>query len=250
MADPKRHGRFGWNFGTRISKQFLESWYKFHPGSYGSNSSNSMFCLKILYGCIRNQGWARSRARVRIVVSVILSVVEACPTAPRLSALPVLSILLVADLVLLCWPTRVAKCYPAGPSRASLNLDKVFEDAKIWTAVLMICFIIFFRDLQRKDDWVKKSSKSTKKQESLKFTHMQFTHVKTSTWRLSGKWVKNDPIGHKSPKDYYGNRCRMLFNVLIDLAPTLSSLHAGLRLWPHSSKKNPPFFNNRNWFRM
>ena len=32
---------------------------------------------KNLHGCIRNQGWARSRARVRIVVSVILSVVEA-----------------------------------------------------------------------------------------------------------------------------------------------------------------------------
>ena len=47
------------------------------------------------------------------------------------SALPVLSILSVAELVMLCWPTRVAKCYPAGPSRASLNLDKVFEDAKI-----------------------------------------------------------------------------------------------------------------------
>jgi len=90
-----------------------------------------MFCPKILHGCIRNQGWARSRARVRIVVSVILSVVEARHTAPRLSALPVLSILSVAELVLLCWPTRVAKCYPAGPSRASLNLDKVFEDAKI-----------------------------------------------------------------------------------------------------------------------
>jgi len=92
-----------------------------------------MFCPKFLQGCIRNQGWARSRARVRIVVSVFLSVVEACHTAPRLSELPVLSILPVAELVLLvlCWPTRVAKCYPAGPSRASLNLDKVFEDAKI-----------------------------------------------------------------------------------------------------------------------
>jgi len=43
-----------------------------------------MFCPKILHGCIRNQGWARSRARVRIVVSVILSVVEACHTAPRI----------------------------------------------------------------------------------------------------------------------------------------------------------------------
>jgi len=52
-----------------------------------------MFCPKILHVCIRNQGWARSRARVRTVVSVILSVVEACHTAPRLSALPVLSIL-------------------------------------------------------------------------------------------------------------------------------------------------------------
>jgi len=103
-----------------------------------------MFCPKILHGCIRTQGWARSRARVRVVVSVIVSVVEACHTAPRLSALPVLSILSVAELVLLCWPTRVAKCYPAGPSRASLNLDKVFEDAKIWTAVFMICFIIFY----------------------------------------------------------------------------------------------------------
>jgi len=40
-------------------------------------------------------------------------------------------ILSVAELVLLCLPTCVAKCYPAGPSRASLNLDKVFEDAKI-----------------------------------------------------------------------------------------------------------------------
>ena len=90
-----------------------------------------MLCPNLLHGCIRNQGWARSRAQVRIVVSVILSVVEACHTAPRLSALPLLSILSVAELVLLCWPTRVAKCYPAGPYRASLNLDKVFEDAKI-----------------------------------------------------------------------------------------------------------------------
>jgi len=90
-----------------------------------------MFCPKILHGVIRNQGWARSRARVRIILSVILSVVEACHTALRLSALPALSIFSVAELVLLCWPTRVAKCYPAGPSRASLNLEKVFEDAKI-----------------------------------------------------------------------------------------------------------------------
>ena len=63
-----------------------------------------------------------------------------------------LSILSVAELVLLCWPTRVAKCYPAGLSRASLNLDKVFEDAKILMAVFMICFIIFFRNSNRKDD--------------------------------------------------------------------------------------------------
>jgi len=113
-----------------------------------------MFCPKFLHGCIRNQRWARSRARVRIVVSVILSVVEACHSAPRPSALPVLSILSVAYLVL-CWPTRVAKCYPAGPSRATLNLDKVFEDAKILTAVFVICFIIFFLNSHRKDDELK-----------------------------------------------------------------------------------------------
>ena len=92
-----------------------------------------MFCAKFLHSCIRNQGWARSRAQVRIVVSVILSVVDSCSTAPRLSALPVLHSFggPAAGLVLLCWPTRVANCYPASPSRASLNLDKVFEDAKI-----------------------------------------------------------------------------------------------------------------------
>ena len=107
---------------------------------------------------IRNQGWARSRARVRIVVSVILS---------------------VAELVLLCWPIRVTKCYPASPSRASLNLDKVFEDAKIWTAVLEICFVIFFRHTHRNDDWVK-SNISTKKQESCYFRYiMQVSHIKT-----------------------------------------------------------------------
>jgi len=160
-----------------------------------------MFCPKILHGCIRSQDWARSRARVRIVVSVILSVVEACHTAPRLSALPVLSILSVAELILLCSLalTRVAKCYPAGPSRASLNLEKVFEDAKIWTAVFMTCFIIFFRNSHRKDDWVKKSSKSTKKQESCKFRYIMQVSQKPN-WKLSGKWFKSDSIGHKSLK--------------------------------------------------
>ena len=102
---------------------------------------------------------------------------------------------------LYCWPTRVAKCYPAGPSRASLNLDKVFEDAKILVAVFKIC-IIFFRNSHRKDDWVKKSSKPTEKQESRKIRHMQFSHIKTSNWRLSGKWVKNGPICRKSQKKF------------------------------------------------
>ena len=72
--------------------------------------------------CIRNLGWA-SRARVRFVVPVILSVVGAYPTA-----------LIVSAIVHCCGgrdSTRVAKCYPAVPSRAALNLDKVFEDAKI-----------------------------------------------------------------------------------------------------------------------
>ena len=44
------------------------------------------------------------------------------------------------------------KCYPVGPSRASLNLDKVLEDAKILVAVFMISIIIFFRNSHRKDD--------------------------------------------------------------------------------------------------
>ena len=112
---------------------------------------------------------------------VILSVVEACRTTPRVSAQHVLSILPVAELVLLCWPTGVAKCYPAGPSRAALNLDKVLKNAKIWTTVFMVCFIILFRNSRRKDDWVKKSSKSNEKQEIRKFRHtgVQFSHIKT-----------------------------------------------------------------------
>ena len=96
--------------------------------------------------------------------------------------------------------SRRHKCYPAGPSRASLNLDKVFGDAKTLVAVFMIFIIIFFRNSPRKDDWVKKSSKSTEKQESRKIRHMQFSHIETSNWRLSGKWVKNDPICRKSQK--------------------------------------------------
>jgi len=62
-------------------------------------------------------------------------------TTPICTACTVLSILSVAELVLLCWPTRVAKCYPAGPSQASLNLDKVFEDAKILVAVFIIILL-------------------------------------------------------------------------------------------------------------
>ena len=30
----------------------------------------------------------------------------------------------------MCWPTSVAKCYPAGPSQASFNSDKVFQGSK------------------------------------------------------------------------------------------------------------------------
>jgi len=44
---------------------------------------------------------------------------------------------------------------PARPE-LSLKLDKVFKDTKIWTAVVMICYIIFFRNSHRKDDWIKK----------------------------------------------------------------------------------------------
>jgi len=44
----------------------------------------------------------------------------------------------------------------------------------------LTCFIIFFRNSHRKDDGVKKSTKSTRKQESRKIRHiMQFCHVKT-----------------------------------------------------------------------
>ena len=53
-----------------------------------------MFCPKFLHGCIRNQGWARSlgpEPEFALLCRVILSVVEARHTAPRLSALPVLS---------------------------------------------------------------------------------------------------------------------------------------------------------------
>ena len=65
--------------------------------------------------------------------------------------------------------TRVASVIRPARPEASLNLDEVFEDTKIWTAVLMICLIMFFRYTHRKDDWVKKSSKSTKKRKSWKF---------------------------------------------------------------------------------
>jgi len=101
-----------------------------------------------------------------------------------------------------CCAGRLASPSVTRPARPEplLNLDKVFEDAKILVAVFMICIIIFFQNSHRKDDWVKKSSKSTEKQESRKIRHMQFSHIKTSNWRLSGKWVKNDPICRKSQK--------------------------------------------------
>jgi len=59
----------------------------FTRGHLGQIPVIRCFVQKNLHGCIRNQGWARSRARVRIVESVSLSVVEACHMAPRLSVL-------------------------------------------------------------------------------------------------------------------------------------------------------------------
>ena len=124
-------------------------------------------CPKILHGCIRNQGWARSRARVRIVVSVILSVVAACPAAPRPSALPALSIPSVAELVLLCWPTRVAKCYPADLSRASFESDKVFQSSEFDCGSRRGYLTWYFTSASPKGDLVENSSKSVYKQKSL-----------------------------------------------------------------------------------
>jgi len=52
---------------------------------------------------------------------------------------------------------------------------QTFERLSLWFVLLY-----FFLNLQRKDDWVKKSSKSTKKQESRKFRYiMQVSDIKT-----------------------------------------------------------------------
>jgi len=78
---------------------------------------------KNLHGCIRNQGWTWSRARVRIVRPVILSVVGAhSTTAPAtLSIVSAVATQLVSPSV-----TR-----PARPEPLLTLLDKVFKDAKI-----------------------------------------------------------------------------------------------------------------------
>ena len=84
-----------------------------------------------------------------------------------------------AGLVLLCWPTRVAKCYPASPSRASLNWDKVFEDAKIWTAVFEICFIIFLDTHTVRMIKLKNQANRPRKQEVVSLDIMQVSHIRT-----------------------------------------------------------------------
>ena len=93
----------------------------------------------------------------------------ACPTAQRPSALPALSILSVAELVLLSWPTRVAKCYPSGPSGASFNSDKVFCSSKFYCGSSRGYLTWYFTFISPKGDWVKKSAKSVHKQKSLVF---------------------------------------------------------------------------------
>ena len=107
---------------------------------------------------------AESRARGCIVVSVILSVVDAFPTAPRLSALPVLSIISVAESVLLGWPTRVAKCYQAVLSRASFKSDKVVQSAKFDCGSRRGYLTWYFTSAFPKADWAKQSAKSVCKQ--------------------------------------------------------------------------------------
>ena len=70
------------------------------------------------------------------------------PQALRVSAPAVLFIVSVAA-------TQLASPSVTRPAVQDGSLDKVFEDAKIWTAVFMICFIIFFQNTHRKYDWVK-----------------------------------------------------------------------------------------------
>ena len=79
------------------------------------------------------------------------------------------SILSVAELVLLCWPTRVAKCYSAGPSRASFNSNKVFQSSNFDCGSLRGYLTWYFTSTSPKGDWVKKSAKSAHKQKSMVF---------------------------------------------------------------------------------
>jgi len=142
-------------------------------------------------------------------VSVIFPVADAFPTAPRLSALPVLSILSVAEWVWLCWPTRVAKCYPAGPSRDSFNPDKVFQSSKFDCGSRRGSLTSYFTSTSPREDWIKKSAKSVYKQKKWFLTLLESLKPKIfqtpleisqnlcssrNTCRTAGKKVVSSPL--------------------------------------------------------
>jgi len=62
----------------------------------------------------------------------------------------------VAELVLLCWPTRVAKCYPAGLSRAPFKSDKVFQSLKFDCRSRRGYLTLYFTFTLPKIGWVRK----------------------------------------------------------------------------------------------
>ena len=60
-------------------------------------------------------------------------------------------------------------CYPAGPSRASFNSDKVFQISKFDRGSRRGSLTWYFRSTSPKGDWVKKSARSIHKQKSFLF---------------------------------------------------------------------------------
>jgi len=80
-------------------------------------------------------------------------------------------------VVLLCWPTRVTKCYPADPSGAYFNSDKVFWSSKFFCGSRRGYLTWYFTSTSPEGDWVKKSAKSVHKQKSMVFD--PFRIVKT-----------------------------------------------------------------------
>ena len=65
--------------------------------------------------------------------------------------------------------TRVAKCYPAGTSRAFFNSDKVFKSSKFDCGSHTGSLTSYFTSTSPKEDLVKKSAKSVHKQKKFGF---------------------------------------------------------------------------------